>query len=548
MNRTLYDEAIADAQKLRELAEETAKNKVIDAVMPQIRDLVNKRIMGENLEDFSEEELVPLEDSSPIEDVDISSVPEEIPSGETEVEVGPEIEIQAQGDVNINLSSDDESDLVLDDKMSEALRRLIKGETTPKKSNSLFERVDRLHAQVQKLSEVLRSIKSSDLTASQRKRLNLSFLYCIRESIKLRSEVIITEGKTQERLERRLTEIIKEIKNMSKSNRRNIFDFLFEAEDEKKSMEELEEAELSLELTDEEQEELAVAEDPEAVSGALEDILGDLEVSMETGGDLEDAEGEDLEGGEEAAGDLEAEPAEDLGGEEEVDLEELDYSEGADLEESYEIDERMLRRELARMMTENEAADADPAANNGGEVLGDVLLDIDEEDLINALADEIGDTDVPSNPPTDFVESRRRRGRRVSRTRGSVLSQRLAESRKQVRQYKQAVHNLKTQLVEMNLFNAKLLYANKLMQNTNLTMKQQKAIVEALDNAKTLREAKLLYKSLTESLNRKSSKKLTEGSLRTLGSSSRSTRSAQPASNGVEVDRWGVLAGLTGKD
>ena len=122
------------------------------------------------------------------------------------------------------------------------------------------------------------------------------------------------------------------------------------------------------------------------------------------------------------------------------------------------------------------------------------------------------------------------------------------EAKRENRQYRQAIANLKTQLVEMNLFNAKLLYANKLMQNKNLTMKQQKAIVEALDNAKTLREAKLLYKSLTESLNRKSSKKLTEGSLRTLGSSSRSTRSAQPASNGVEVDRWGVLAGLNGKD
>ena len=87
------------------------------------------------------------------------------------------------------------------------------------------------------------------------------------------------------------------------------------------------------------------------------------------------------------------------------------------------------------------------------------------------------------------------------------------------------------------------------MKNKNLTMKQQKAIVEALDNAKTLREAKLLYKSLSESLSRRArGKKLNEGSLRTLGSSSRSTRSAQPASNGVEVDRWAVLAGINGKN
>jgi|TARA_Y100000310_G_scaffold175376_1_gene175427 hypothetical protein len=97
----------------------------------------------------------------------------------------------------------------------------------------------------------------------------------------------------------------------------------------------------------------------------------------------------------------------------------------------------------------------------------------------------------------------------------------------------------------MNLFNAKLLYANKLIQNRNLTAKQQRAIVEALDNAKTLREAKLLYKSLTSSLKKVSRKNLQEGrSSRSLGSSSRSTRSASPSNSGHEVDRWAVLAGI----
>jgi hypothetical protein len=135
----------------------------------------------------------------------------------------------------------------------------------------------------------------------------------------------------------------------------------------------------------------------------------------------------------------------------------------------------------------------------------------------------------------------RRRGSRGNRTS-------IHETRK-LREYRKAVNSLKGQLVEMNLFNAKLLYANKLMQNKNLTTKQQRAIVEALDNAKTLREAKLLYKSLSESLTRRArGKKLTEGSLRTLGSSSRSTRSAQPAKNGVEADRWATLAGLPGND
>ena len=394
MNKTRYDEAVADAQKLRELAEETAKNKVIDAVMPQIRDLVNKRILGESLEDFADQGFQ-IDDPQEIEEFqsDEPEEKEEESSGEIE------LEISAQGDVHVNLSqeSGDDDGLVLDDKMSEALRRLIKGETSPETS-PLQEKIDKLDSQVQRLSELKNIVKDSDLTTSQRKRLNISFLYCVREAIKLRAEVIITEGKTQERLERRLTEITKEIRNMSKSNRRNIFDFLFEAEDEKKRVEE---AELSLELTDEEQEELAGADDAAAVGDALEDILGDLEVSMEAEEPAEDEPAEEPAAEDEPAEELDLEEAEEKeeGAYKEMHSEK-DHMEGSDMDEVYEIDENMLRKELTRMMNEEAADEADQFG--GGEAEGDVLLDIDEDDLINVLADEIGDVDIPSNPPAQF--------------------------------------------------------------------------------------------------------------------------------------------------
>jgi len=539
MNKTLYEEAVADAQKLKELAEETAKNSVIDAVMPQIRYLVNKRILGEGPEGL-DDEMMPQDDyvDLPDLDVELDVQEEDDPSPTTH------LEIEAEGDVNINLGNSEEvdspeDDLVLNDQMSEALRKLIKGKHSFAGHKVLERKMINLEERVKKLSGVINSINTDDLNAFQRKRLNLSFLHCVREAFKLRSEVIITEGatgKTQEKLERRLAKTIKEMKNMSKSNRRNIFDFLFEAEDEKKTLEGLEEAELSLELTDEEQEDLATAEDVESVESTLDTILGDLEVTMAA---AEPLEGEEDLGGEEGDEDL---GLEDPLGEEEP-LPEMD--------EIYEIDESMLRRELKRMMTED-AVDSDPYLAHDGEEVGDVILDVNEDDLINALADEIGDTDIPSTPPMVAAESRRRRARnsrsrRRSQQRSSMSARKLSETKKENARYRRAVHGLKSQLVEMNLFNAKLLYANKLMQNKNLTMKQQKAIVEALDNAKTLREAKLLFKSLTGSLNRKSSKKLTEGSLRTLGSSSRSTRSASATKSGVEVDRWAVLAGIPGK-
>ena len=553
MSKSLYDEAIADAQKLRELAEETAKNRVVEAVMPKIRDMVNRRILGE--QEFIDEEEVDVEMmSEPISGDDQLAADEDLLSamlvGEPpQVDVNVDdsaateesearrthVSVSADGDIDIDISTTEEEseseDEVLTDTMAEALGRLIRGEV--KVQPTTTERIIALEHRVRKLSTLRSLIEEGRLTKAQKKRLEFSFLHCVREAINLRGKVILTEQDTQDKLERRLTHIIKELRNMSRSNRRNIFDFLFEGEEDEKNEAELAEAELNLELEPEESEELVGLEDEAAVDAALEDVLGGVELSLaqELG---EEEEVEDVEV------DEEVEDVEDVEVGEEVEMEEGAYM---------EIDEGMLRREIRRMrrlreQEEGRAAEADPFLDHGGDEVGDVVLDVSEDDLLNALADELGDPDVPE--PT--VESRRRRmQRRARRPRRSRMAE--ATARRQTAQYKKAVVGLKRQLVEMNLFNAKLLYANKLMQNKNLTVKQQKAIVEALDNAKTLREAKLLYKSLSESLSRRArGKSLNEGSLRTLGSSSRSTRSAAPAKNGVEADRWAVLAGLPGKN
>ena len=178
-------------------------------------------------------------------------------------------------------------------------------------------------------------------------------------------------------------------------------------------------------------------------------------------------------------------------------------------------------------------------------IIQNELVDQQNVAVLPHLEDELDDAPMPDAGPA-LPESRRRRmSRRQRRIAESRRGRKASTStQRQLNEYKKAAHALKAQLTEMNLFNAKLLYANKLMQNRNLNQKQQRAIVEALDNAKTLREAKLLYQSLTKSLNKVPRKNLNEGSLRTLGSSSKSTRSGAPASSGVEVDRWATLAGL----
>lgn len=240
--------------------------------------------------------------------------------------------------------------------------------------------------------------------------------------------------------------------------------------------------------------------------------------------------------------------------EEEIDIETEETEEV--VEEVYEIDEAAIRRELRRLrlmreQEEGRAAAADPALAHGGEDEGDVIVDVSEEDLINALADELGDPAVPV--PT--VESRRRarRARRAAprrRNSGRSVNEARRARALQGRAVKaeKTANHLRRQLQEMNLFNAKLLFANKLMQNRDLSNKQQRTIVEALDKATNIREAKLLFKSLSASLNKSRGRgSLTESRTRLLASSSRSTRSGSPASNGSDVDRWALLAGLPNK-
>jgi hypothetical protein len=68
------------------------------------------------------------------------------------------------------------------------------------------------------------------------------------------------------------------------------------------------------------------------------------------------------------------------------------------------------------------------------------------------------------------------------------------------KEYKKAAMFLKRNLQEVNLFNSKLLYTNKLLQSVDLSNKQRVSVIEAFDRAQTLREVELTYKNISESL------------------------------------------------
>ena len=107
------------------------------------------------------------------------------------------------------------------------------------------------------------------------------------------------------------------------------------------------------------------------------------------------------------------------------------------------------------------------------------------------------------------------------------------------------IRSLKSTLNEVNLLNAKLLFSNKLFKSQDLTESQKMRVIETFDRAHSLREVKLVYTTLAESLKTPVSK---TKKLRTEGLASKAqttTKPKQVISEGNEMaSRMKKLAGL----
>ena len=306
-----------------------------------------------------------------------------------------------------------------------------------------------------------------------------------------------------------------------------------------------------MESLDLSEEEIPPEEPPEAegVAGQLDEldlILKGLPDELRDQLDLSQLAiefGEEEEEGEEV--DLEdEEDLEEPEGEEGEDLEEPEGEELPDLDELFEVDVNMLRSELGRLseaakdLSKIKGIKNDMAHHWGGKGHGNAGVKGSYGGTGGSKGDDFGGgkrTKDPLQVKVNVLSEAYTNERRKNRS----LKKRLNE-------YVGAVDSLREQLTEMNLFNAKLLYVNKLLQNKDMGASQRRSIIEALDGATSLREAKLLYQSLTESLAKPRKGRLSESALRrTLGSSSRTVGASSPRNEQVaEVDRWATLAGI----
>jgi hypothetical protein len=81
---------------------------------------------------------------------------------------------------------------------------------------------------------------------------------------------------------------------------------------------------------------------------------------------------------------------------------------------------------------------------------------------------------------------------------------------KELEEAYEAVATLKSELQEGNLLNSKLLYTNKIFRSKNLTESQKVKVLSTFDKAETVKEVKLVYETLSESLKAKTATPIKE--------------------------------------
>ena len=110
------------------------------------------------------------------------------------------------------------------------------------------------------------------------------------------------------------------------------------------------------------------------------------------------------------------------------------------------------------------------------------------------------------------------------------------------------IKSLKGTINEVNLLNAKLLYANRLFRAYNLNNEQKTKVVENLDRTTSVREVKLVYATLAESMNftgteRKTKKVVAEAASKPVASTAPAKEIISESTNEL-ANRFKQLAGI----
>lgn len=320
--------------------------------------------------------------------------------------------------------------------------------------------------------------------------------------------------------------------------------------------EEMEEADTMEEAKDEMEEGDSIDET------SLEELLAELEKDMSESKDEMDESKDEMD---EAKQDMDEikddmDEAEEMEGEEDdIDLEDMSEDELKEYIESV-IEDMVQSGELEPGENfDSPEGEEEMEMDSEEEVDIDELLSEEKEDMEEGMMDKLkkiyNDPEVLGKIITvdgkkmslkDFLGmaggsvagSMAGGGKATSKTPGSG-----ALEEEEMDEMKKEVEELKNELNEVNLLNAKLLYVNKIFRSRSLTESQKVKVLSTFDKASSVKEVKLVYETITESLTPSKVVNENKGSAsRPIGGSSKNSQPILEAND--QVRRWQKLAGI----
>jgi hypothetical protein len=238
---------------------------------------------------------------------------------------------------------------------------------------------------------------------------------------------------------------------------------------------------------------------------SLEELLSELE-GLEEGEDLEEGKEEMEEGKEEMEENINEAEAEDEvgeitvdelkdiirdvladvmgGGEEEMEDEMSDEMEGEEETEEEEIS-------LDEILAEIASLDEDQLDEKGGSTMKEPSSSAaaGADQIVNMVKSAIKSTPSIASKIMKALEDA-----------GAGAGAAMRAESEELEEAIKTIATLRSELNEVNLLNAKLLFVNKLFKAKNLNESQKVKVINAFDRAETVKEAKNIYETLNESL------------------------------------------------
>ena len=220
--------------------------------------------------------------------------------------------------------------------------------------------------------------------------------------------------------------------------------------------------------------------------------------------------------------------------------------------------EAMIKDILSQMLTdkidageieagENFEKDGDEVDADDVDVDAEVDMDMPDGDEMEIKDDEeisleelLAEIDSLTN-----IEEGKKKAKKEDEKKDKKKEEKKDEKEEELKEAYNAIAELRAELNEVNLLNAKLLYTNKIFKAKNLTESEKVKVLNTFDKAETVKEVKLVFETLTESFKATAKKNPIKESL---GSASRTVVAAPKQEQIIEVNdafaRMQRLAGL----